>query len=360
MSQNSLVAPTIHDVARECGVSVTTVSVALSGNGRLGQKTRSNVIEMAREMGYEANQHARGLRGQGSQEIGLFTLDLDMGVGTRKLQMIQHELSAMGYTVPIYAYGYRYSYVVDEWANQQTKLVRALCRQKPRAIICHAPGLQPAALAELQRFHGAGGVLVCDCYGQPLDIDCDQVIFDEADNTYQAARHLLQLGHRAIGLFIVGKTEPVGPRLDGFARALAEFGLVPDARWMLRGNKHGDSEEDGVDAAREFLALGEAPGERPSAMCIVNDRAAVAFCSEVQNVGVAIPAQLSVVGHDNSPIARFGSVALSTVSHPIERIAQSIIALLLGRIEGQNDEPPQRIWVRGELVQRQSSAAPTS
>lgn len=304
-------------------------------------------------MGYEANPLARGLRGQNSQEIGLFTLDLDLGVGTRKLQMIQHELSVMGYTVPIYAYGYRYHYVVGEWAKQQAKLVRALCRQRPRAIICHAPGLQPEALAELQRFHEEGGVLVCDCYGLPLDIDCDQVIFDEADNTYQAARHLLELGHRAIGLFVVGQSEPSGPRLEGFARALAEFDLAPNPRWMLHSQKHGDCEDDGVDAAHQFLAL----TERPRAMCIVNDRVAVAFCSEVQNAGVSIPDQLSVVGHDDRPIARFGAVPLSSVSHPIERVAKSLIALLLKRIEEQNDEPAQHIWMRGELVQRQSSAA---
>lgn len=355
MSQNSLPTPiTIHDVARVSGFSVTTVSVALSGNGRLSARTRASVIQVAGEMGYEANQHARGLRGQGSQEIGLFTLDLDLGVGTRKLQMVQHRLGDMGYTVPIYAYGYRYQHSAIERAQEQAKLVRALCRQRPRAIICHAPSLLPPALRELQRFQDGGGILVCDCYGQPLDIECDQVIFDEADNTYRAARHLLELGHHEIGLFIVGKAQPEGPRLEGFARALGEFGLAPDSRWMLSSQRSGDSEEDGVDAARQFLAL----SERPSAMCIVNDQVAVAFCSEVQAAGVSIPDQLSVVGHDDRPIARFGSVPLTSVSHPIGKVSDLLISLLRQRIEEQSTDPPQRFWIRGELVERQSCAAP--
>ena len=341
-------ATTIHDVALRAGVSKSTASRALTGEGKISVQSKEAVLQAAAELGFEPNLNAQRLvRGKGNDTIGLFSPELGLGVVTLKLQAIQHLLGTKGYVVPIHAYGYRNVGL----ALQPEELLRGLLRDCPRAVVCNTGNTSLSAIGdELERYVSQGGIAVCYDW-QASDI-ADSVVFDREDNSYQAARHLLELGHRDIGF--CSHRGPLNPRWQGFERALGEYGLKLREEWAFVPGHYMEFEQGAIELAEQFLAL----TERPTGICIVNDHTAAAFTSEVMRAGVRVPEDLSIVGHDDAHIARCAQVPLTTVSHPISSIAGAVVEMLESRINGHYNGPARHTTLRGELVVRQSSAPP--
>lgn len=344
-------AVTIREVALAAGVSKAAVSAALTGNGRIAPATKATILQIAGEMGFEPNLHARRLQGKGlNHSIGLFTLDLDMSVGTRKIRQIRRLLERQGFDVAIHVCSYASEGNIQEMMRE----LRLLCQQRPRAILCNTTDLPVNVLSALDDYRAQGGVLVC--YDRAVPTECDQVVFDREHNTFQAAHHLLELGHRNIAFFEVSCQTPGAARVRGFRKALAQYGVQARDEWIRGSTLECEFEENGVEMAQYFLTL----TPRPTAVCIVNDFAAIAFISEVQRAGVRVPADVSVVGHDDRPMARYCNVPLTSVSHPVNAIAQSTVDLLLQRLSSNCDAPFRIQTLRSELAERKSTCAPHS
>jgi LacI family transcriptional regulator len=342
-------AVTIADVAAAAGVTTATVSYAFSGKRFVAPETRELVLGAARKLGYSPNPHAvRLANGRVEDLIALFTLTLDQGVGTEKLLLVQRALHAAGWRAPIHGYDYH----ATSAAAEQVALMRDLRIQRPRAIVCATAGVHADALEELRRFREEGGIVVYLRYGDPVDADADQVIFDDEDNSYRAARHLLELGHRRLGFFKVGLGRHYGPRFDGFLRALREFGVAFREEWHFFGGEIASQGEGGAVAAGQWLALPEA--ERPTGVCVVNDQTAQGFIVRVFEAGLSVPEDVSVVGCDDQPPAAYGRVPLTTAAHPVRAMAESVVSLLLERMSGYGG-PPRRVVHRGEIVVRAST-----
>lgn len=350
--------PTIQDVAGALGMHKSTVSLALSGKGNVSAATRQRIMKVARELGYEPNPLAQRLaHGHRNSVVCLFSGTLDVGLATEKILLIQQELSARGMEVPIYTSPDGNA----DGGESQAAQIKQVCRQRPRAILCAAQMLHPAVYYELAAYQRGGGVVVS--YDIPVPLACDQVIFDREDNAYQAARHLLERGHRHIGLAMsqsvsVTPDAPNVPqtfRLRGFHRALNEFGVPFREEWLFLNATY---EKGGAELARRFLAM----RERPTGMCIVNDYVALAFMVEVMRAGVHVPEDVSVVSHDDQPIASYCPVPLTAVSQPVEAIARAVVTMLVERLgfdeETAASTPPRTVTVRGQLVERESVTLP--
>ena len=345
--------PTIHDVASVLGMHKSTVSLALSGKGNVSALTRSRVAAAARELGYEPNPLAQRLaNGHQNPAVCLFSGLLDVGMGTEKILMIQKEMSARSFEVPIYTC----PEPSHAGGSLQTAQVKQLCRQRPRAIICAVQMLDTSVFRELAAYQSAGGIVIS--YDIPIPLVCDQVIFDREDNAYQAAQHLLKHGHRRIGIGMSNTAPwlstpadfPQSFRLRGFQRALEEYGAAPRPEWYFESPTY---ERGGAQMARQYLAM----AERPTGLCIVNDYVALAFMVEVMRAGVRVPQDVSIVGHDDQPIALYCPVPLTSVSQPATQIARAVVELLLARLAG-SDDPPQTVVIKGNLASRDSVTAP--
>jgi DNA-binding LacI/PurR family transcriptional regulator len=345
--------PTIQDVAGALGMHKSTVSLALSGKGNLSAATRNRIVAAAREMGYQPNPLAQRLaQGHRNATVSIFSGSLDVGLATQKILLIQKELARYALEVPIYTAP---ETTLDAVTSQVTA-IRHICKQRPRAIACFTHGLTDGVFDELERYQREGGIVVC--YDHPAPLACDQVIFDREDNAYQAARYLIEKGHRDVGLRTIRRTEPTTHpvrepqilRLAGFQRALQEADLPLRDEWIFRIPTY---ETGGVELAQKFLAL----RHRPTGLCIINDYVALAFMAEVMEAGCRVPQDISVVGHDNQPIASYCPVRLTSVSHPVTRIAEAVVTMLLARLSGDVSTSPRTEVIRGELFERASVAS---
>jgi DNA-binding LacI/PurR family transcriptional regulator len=139
---------------------------------------------------------------------------------------------------------------------------------------------------------------------------------------------------------------------------MAEFGVPIRPEWNFSNPAAPADfiEITGQRAAQYFLSQ----SERPTAVVIgVGDLAALAFIGEMSRAKVRIPEEISVIGQDNLPICEFASLRLSSVSHPVESIAETVSQRLIARLLNP-DLRPEKQWIRGELFTRESTCSPAA
>lgn len=340
---------TIQRIAETLGIHKSTVSLTLSGKGRISAPMRARILALAEELGYEPDPLAQRLASRSkSKVVCLCSASLDPGRATEKVVLLQTALVDLGLEVPIYTPAK--SRLDDE--ESQVTLFKQLRRQRPQAIVCSAHKLTEAAFAQLEAYQREGGIVVS--YDIPIALPCDQVVFDREDNAYQGARYLLECGHRKLGLGVTRLQRPLSDsgnapqnlRLRGFRRALAEYGVPEHDEWLFENPVF---ERGGAQMAQAFLAM----KDRPTGLCIVNDYVALAFMTEVMRAGVRVPEDVSVVGHDDQIIASYCPVPLTSVSQPADEIVKSVVELTMARIQGYTG-PPQTMTIQGQLIKRES------
>ncbi len=340
--------PTIHDVAAALGLHKSSVSLAFSGKGNLSAATRERILSVAKELGYEPNPLAQRLaNGVSDSLVCLCSGGLDVGLMTEKVLLIQRELSQYSLEVPIYTFSEG-----RDARTSQAAQVKALCRQMPRAVVCAAQMLSTAAIRELERYQSEGGIVVS--YDVAIPLPCDQVVFDREANAYRGAKTLIEHGHTRLGIALSNLQSRVSEslniaqnlRVQGFRRALREAGLPMRDEWVFHNATY---ETGGAEMARHFLES----SDRPTGLCIVNDYVALAFMVEVMRAGVRVPDDISIVGHDNQPVAAYCPVPLTSVSQPTGEIAGAVVEMLLERVAGSTI-PPRTVIIGGDLVERQS------
>jgi len=341
-------------IAEALGIHKSTVSLALSGKGRVSPVTREKIMAFAEELGYRPDPLAQRLASRSTNRVVcLCSGSLDPGRGMEKIALIQSTLTGLDIEVPFYTPAKATEH--RDTKEAQVTMFRQLRRQRPQAIICSVHAFHDEAFAELERYQQEGGIVIS--YDLPIPLNCDQVVFDRFDNAYQGAHYLLERGHRHLGLGIsrlVGaRTSNINTtqntRAAGFRKALSERGEEVHAEWVFENDTH---ERGGAEMARHFLEL----EKRPTGLCIVNDYVALAFMVEVMRAGVRIPEDVSVIGYDDLPIASYCPVPLTSVSQPVNEIVDTVVRVLTERLEGDN-QPPRTITIKGNLIERQSVAS---
>lgn len=333
---------TLRDVAALAGIDKATVSRALNGKSNVSPKSREAALKAAAELGFQPDLYAKRLaEGRNNNVIALLP-SYDLGVLTRQAYFIKHRLDELGFEVQ----NQNIPNYVSHFEEQQIALFNKVRRQRPGAMVVGSPFV-PGVLPELQLFKEDGGIVVG--YDRELDLECDQVPFDHTHRAYIATRHLLELGHRDIGFCFHNSVIPESSaERTGFARALEEFGLPVQEKWLFGG---GDYEEGGARLAEAFLAW----PEKPTALCVVNDASASTFVTVLAWNGLKVPDDVSVVGFDDAPVARYALVPLTTVSYPVETIGRYVVEFTRSRLNGYNG-PPRKVVVQSELILRRSSA----
>ena len=327
---------TIIQVAEQAGVSTATVSRVLSQPDRVALRTRERVLEVVQALGYQPNVAARTLRTHRAAKILLTVPDISNPFFASVIRGAEEAARDAGYAVMLGDTRHDPE-VEDQYADM-------LSRREVDGLIFLGHRL-PASLAPLLAREGGFAPVVNGCEYSP-NIGVPSVHIDNAAAGSEAIDHLVGLGHRAIGLITGPEISPISrDRLAGAMRAADRHGLG-GALQVQVGDYSAES------AFAHMRALIE---RRVTAVFCFSDEMAIGAMRAIREAGLSCPAQVSVIGFDDLPLASFFQPALTTIAQPKGRIGRCAVELLVALLRGS--EPPARqVTLQHQLVVRNSTA----
>jgi len=330
--------PVARDVADRVGVSTATVSRVLNGSGRVKPETRDAVLKAAAEIGFLANGAARALTTRRFSTVGAIVPNLENEVFVRALSTFQSGLRRAGYTLFVSSSSY-------EMATELTEATFLMERGVDGLMLVgdiHAEELYACA----SRYN----IPLIQSFSLSSRRDC--VGFDNAAAAQKATRYLLDLGHRTIAVVTGTRkdNDRSGARVQGVREEMSQRGLalLPEHDLVV---SHGVLA--GRDAARQLLTPGR---NRPTAILCGTDEIAIGLISEAQGMGLQVPADLSVIGFNDSYYAGVLSPALTTLRVHADEIGRVASDRLLSMMSGESTVRVTNI--EAELIIRDTTAPP--
>lgn len=332
---------TLADIARELGISKMTVSRAINNHPEINTETRDRILEVARQMNYRPNQHARALATNRSFLLGLIVPDLMHSYYAELLRSIESVARPAGFQIVVCN--------TEEDAARELDEVEALLHRTDGLIIASA--LPPTETKQYGKMIKEGAKIVL-VDRELRNLRCPAVTTDNVQVGKLATGHLIGLGHRRVG-HLQGRETVVGmERLEGYKLALAEHGFSFDDSLV---RKCGFLEEGGLEAMRSWIA----EGDFPRAIFVANDPAAIGAMQAVEEAGLRVGVDVALIGAGNIHHGDMLRVPLSTISWSRAEMGQAAATVLIKLIDGAlgGTKAAQRILIQPQLLIRQSSAA---
>ena len=320
---------TIHDVAKAAGVSVSTVSKAVNGRYGIADATVQRVLDAVKDLGYESSLVASSMRARRTGVIGVLLADFEP-FSAEILKGVGAAMHDTGFDLLAYAGSHHGA--SDGWERRSLSrlsgtLIDAAIMVTPTVV---SPGTEIPVVAVDPHTGRA---------------DLPTVESDSFGGALAATKHLIELGHRRIG-FLAGREDlrSAGLRDAGYRRALADAGIPIDPTLIGSGRYE-------LEATRESARCMLTGDSRPTAVFAANDLSAIAVIDVAHQLGLRVPADLSVVGFDDVPEATRRALPLTTIQQPMRRLgavaADMVVTLLSGgEIDEMNVVLPTRLVVR--------------
>ncbi len=340
MSHPSPHNPTLDDVARAVGASTATVSRALHRPAAVRPALRAKVLAAVARLGYVPNAGARAMTLRRSGTVGVVVPTIDNAIFARSVQAFQRRMVAAGRYVLLA--------ISDYDADQELAQVGNLVARGVDALALTGISQRPLLLERL----GQRGLPWVHCGSFPAPAGSACVGFRNRAAMSKAVRYLLDLGHTRVAMLagITTDNDRAAQRVQGVKDTLAAAGLklrpeaLAQAAYELQSAR---------EAARVLLTQQPAP----TALLCGNDVLAYGALLEAQALGIAVPAQLSVVGFDDLDMSRHWQPGLTTIHVPTEQMWTLAAEHLINRLDGQV-LAPQQVEIEVELVVRGSTAPP--
>lgn len=321
------------DVARLAGVHQSTVSRAFSDAGSVSPGTRAKVLATAGKLGYTPNAIARSLITQQTNIIGIVMAGISGPFQPYVLEQFLRELQAIGRQVLVF------SAAPDQEVDD---ILPTVLQYQVDGLIVTSATLSSAKLDQCAR--NGTPVILFNRYlpgGHASAVCCDNVEGGRA-----AANHLLAAGHRRLA-YIAGNANSSTnrDRERGFTDRMREQGLVAALREPGRYTY-----ESGCEAARRLLER----DDPPDAIFCASDIIALGAIDQARELGVGVPEDLSIIGFDDIPMARWSSYSLTTIRQPVAQMIDATLHLLREQLESPHRAPVIRLFP-GLLVERGSA-----
>lgn len=322
---------TISDIAKELNLSISTVSRAFTNPEMVKEVTRRQILEKADEMGYQVNMIASQLRNKTSKLIALVSLQPKM------------------------------SWFTDDLLNGAQEYVREVGYEIV-ALNAHNAKVDSISICERMRF--AGIIIAATELSRNIDIKrsqllptvyvnriCDEgntILTDDAAGVSDLMDFLYSKGHRKIG-YINGPENSLHSfiRFDAFEKKMQEFDLPVREEWLKRGEW---MVADAREAARSILSQ----SEYPTALVVADDQMCIGVYQAIQEKGLTVGRDISVVGYDNTEFSEWMNPSLTTVSLPLYEMGQIAAKTLIMKIKGKEEGIQKEQIVKGELIIRES------
>jgi DNA-binding LacI/PurR family transcriptional regulator len=325
---------TIIDVAGRAGLSKSVVSRVMRGEASVSPASRAAVMAAAEELGYRANAAARSLVQRRSYNVGVMVSDLHNIFFAEVLDGLYAAAAERGYRTLITT-GNR-DPLAEERALEQLLELRA------DGIVLAGARLSAAVV------DAAARAVPIALVGSDLRLErVDVVVDDDFRGAVLAVEHLAGLGHRDIAMIDGGKGAGAKERSDGYRAAMRDAGLLRHIRI-----EPGDfTEGGGYEGARRLLSA----SRRPTAIFASNDQSAVGALDAINEAGLRVPRDVSLMGYDNTALAALRHISLTTIHQPRNQIGVMAMRAVVRRIE-RPGAPARRHVLAPKLIVRDTTA----
>lgn len=330
---------TIRDVAAEAGVSVATVSYVLNGKKKVSEQTKQDVMDVIDRLGYVMDLNARGLTVKSTRLIGVVVPQTEPGSTlmfrnnfySEILGSIEYQARQNGYHILISA-----TDVTEDYLN--------LIRERNLDGVIIIGTYRNEFLSKLHELDIP--VVLVDSY---CKYDWfHEIRIDDEQASYQATKYILDCGHRNVALVtgFLNEDGVMKKRLQGYRKALSEYGIPYNAEYVLERNVDYDS---GVSAAEEITQK----KMDVTAVVATADIFAIGLMKGFYEAGVRVPEDISIIGFDDLDITAYLTPGLTTMKQEISGKGERAVELLLQNIENHSMKKVEEI-LPVKLVERAS------
>ena len=323
---------TIKDVAREAGVSISTVSNALNDVDVLHPDTKRHILEVAERMNYIPNINGRNLKAQATNVIGLFLTSIRGPYYGTLADSIYGECIKHGYELNIFL-----------GTNPNNIMTNILGKRVDGAIILNEWIKEPQTRMLLEN-----DIPTVFIDREQKGPHISSVIFDSYYEGEQAAKYLLELGHRSFA-FVQGVEHNYDSieRQNGFEKVLKQAGITMSENYILKGDFE---REIAYDAIKEFLKAGH---ELPDAIFAANDESAIGTIEALTDEGIKVPEHVSVIGCDDIELAKRVHPSVTTIRTSFEKQGIQAVQKLVSMIKQDTEGTIETL--HGRIIPREST-----
>ncbi len=330
---------TIKDVAQAAEVSTATVSHVINGTRYVSDEVQQRVLQAMERLNYQPNAVARGLRTKKTHLLALVIPDIANPFFTDLARGFQDAADQNGYVVVVCN--------TDRALERELRFLDILRQQRVDGLVLNPTMVTAEDLKRLLKAQ----VVVVLIGSQIDDPEFDLVMVDNIRAGSDAVQHLIDLGHRRIGLLCGPHTTSSGlQRYQGYCQAMERNGLPVQDGWVVEGNF---TQEGGYTCMQRILS--QQP--LPTAIFAASDVMALGAKKAIEDAGLRIPADISLIGFDDIPKVTWATPKLTTIAQPRYQMGWEAALLLIDRIEQSIPPSRQKVVMEHKLVVRESTAA---
>lgn len=318
---------TIKDIARICGVAVSTVSRAINNHPDINEETKNQIMQAIKEYNYIPNNSARNLKRSESNTIAVLIKGISNPFFNNMLKVFENEIQRR-----------KYSFLLHRVEEHQDEIDLALLLEKEKRLkgIVFLGGYFSHSEDKLNKLKvpfilSTGGI------GEQINKEYySYVTVDDVQESYKMVDYLCKLGHKRIAIIAAPSDDMnIGKlRLDGYRKALEDNGISFDQGLVFCGKDSGTeafSMKYGYEVTKDLLRS----GTDCTAIYAVSDSMAVGTCKAIFESGKSVPEDYSVAGYDGMDISFYYHPSITTIRQPVEEMAEETIRILFELIDGR-------------------------
>ena len=331
---------TMKDIARLAQVSTSTVSHVINGSRFVSDEIREKVMRIVVELNYTPSYIARSLKVKATKTIGLLVTATNNPFFSEVMAGVEQYCQKNQYNLIIATTG------GDAKRLQQN--LQTLIHKQVDGVLLMCGDSRFQADMELTV---PLPLVVMDWWF--TELNADKILENSERGGYLATKSMVDVGHQKIGIITGNLRKSVAKnRLQGYKKALSEANIVLNPDWIVES--HFDF-EGGIVGAQKLLSL----SDRPTAIFCCSDTIAIGAYQAIQNQGLRIPQDISIMGYDDIELARYLFPSLSTISQPKAELGKLAVETLLQRIQEPN-ENYRTLVLEPTCILRESISSPSN
>lgn len=335
---------TIKEIAKLCGVGVSTVSRAMNNHPDINEETKQMIMDTIKKYNYVPNNSARNLKRSDSKTIAVLVKGISNPFFGSMIQVLEREVKKQ-----------KYSFVLQHVEEEEDEVELAIQLEKEKRLkgIVFLGGMYSHKEEKLRQLTVPYVVSTVNIQFPDHMERCAAVSIDDEAESYRMVDYLCRCGHKKIVILTASKDDvSIGKyRLSGYRRALQDHGIAYDESLVVRMKKNLQtySMENGYEVTKELLNS----GKEFTCIYAISDTLAIGACRAIFDAGKSIPWDYSVAGFDGLDIAAYYQPSVTTICQPREEMAEKTIHILFDLIKKRNVETNQVF--QAKLVEGEST-----